>query len=112
MDDYLRKQIADAELELADIAMGLEFSMGMEVLLTSDAWKVLAKRIDKILDDETKKIRCARMDEYELGRRQGRLAVLQYMARQRPQSPDELVALKERAVEVQARLAELQREAR
>lgn len=80
----VRLRIFDLESSLGDVALQLEWNRAVADLHTLPAWQQLTARLMTVANAEQKKIAQQRMDAYELGKRQGKLAVLNVVTQLEP----------------------------
>ena len=80
----VRQRVFDLESSLGDLGLQLEWNRALVELHTLPAWKQLTARLQTVASAEQKKIAQQRMDSYELGKRQGKLAVLNVVTQLEP----------------------------
>lgn len=91
-----QKQLADKQNELADIAVDLELARSLALFTQHPDWPKVTASMRLMLDGELFRLKRGRMDLYDLGRRQGRIATLESFLRTSPPSQAEIDSATER----------------
>ena len=97
MDEYkqsdmrwVEERVRDTENQIADLALDIELSRSIGELHEHPAWRKLVDHLRPILDAEMGKLVGGRMDEYQLGRRQGRISSIRMILGVKPLNAQEL----------------------
>lgn len=72
--EFYQSRIRKNEQDMVDAIMEIEFSQALAELHEHPSWKKLTDRIRTIEQGELNKLRSQPMDQYNLGKRQGRLS--------------------------------------
>lgn len=80
----IRSRVAQLEQEIQSIELKLEWNHAVTSLLNHAGWQGLVARLQTIMAGDMRKLQRDRMDSYELGLRQGRLAVLAVVTQVEP----------------------------
>lgn len=94
---FFAKMLAEKEQAMADVAIKLEVSAMHAELLASPAWTKMVSVLQRIVDSEVQSLASTRMDDYHLGRRQGRINALNSICRRAPLQSSEIDTLREEA---------------
>ena len=93
----VRARVFEIESSLSDLGLQLEWNRAVADLHALPAWKQLIARLQTVANAEQKKIVQQRMDAYELGKRQGKLAVLNVVTQLEPLQRKALDAIEQEA---------------
>lgn len=89
-----QRQIREKQDRLSEIAMQLDLSGRIAQLAEHPTWKDIHDRLGLIRSGELERLARDRVTEYELGKRQGRLLVLEWLTNfVRPLRSDEIEQL-------------------
>jgi len=86
----IRWRVTQKEMRIQELGLQLELDRAIRDLGTHPGWKEIVDRLRSIEHEETQFLRSARMDSYELGRRQGMLMALQKMTHGKPMEPPDV----------------------
>lgn len=103
---YIEKRIRDTENEIADVILDIEMSRSMQAIWQHPDFIAMVKRLREIIAGETAMLVSQRLDEYQLGRKQGRIRAIQQLCTEKALTDDELAACRERIADLRARLEE------
>lgn len=78
------------EAELGDIAMRAACHREIAELLQHPSWGRLLDRFRTIYEGEMGRMMSQRMDAYDLGKRQGKLAILNLLMNTQPMTPEQV----------------------
>lgn len=99
-----RLRIADMERELRLADTQLSWDQAVRDLHTNEGWKRLAQRMARDRLKELELCATRRMDAYELGEVQGRLAMMNIFSQIQPMPPEQLAEFRAYAEDLKARL--------
>jgi len=103
---WLLSRVRDHEYELFGLTMDLETNASLCALREHPAWRTAMGRFQPTLDAARSNIMTQRMDEYELGRRQGLIWGLSMLLRNDVLSEDEIQQKRQRIDQLREVLAE------
>lgn len=79
-----RARVEQLEQEIQSLELKLEWNQAVTTLLNHPGWQGLVARLQTLMAGDLRKLQRDRMDGYELGLRQGRLAVLAVVTQVEP----------------------------
>lgn len=102
----VQARISELQRNLDDVNVQLMWDQAVRELHTHDAWRRLAERITEYRVMALDQIASRRMDGYELGQVQGRLAMLRVLTQTRPIPMEQLDKIKQYASDLESQLRE------
>lgn len=102
----LRERISANHKALAELSVQLIWDQGVRELRAHDGFRRLGEMMADYRRKAVEYIASRRLDEYELGQVQGRLAMLRIVTQAQPLSPEQLDEIRREADNLQVRLTE------
>lgn len=82
--EHIQQAIRDKENDIADLAFDIEVSRAIAEIHAMPAWVRMTATLRDAVAAETEKLLSGRMDEYNLGRRQGRIKSMRTLLVSKP----------------------------